>query len=62
MSFSKLVMTVLLKLYAAGNIFVKICLKAIRDTFFSNLSLWEVQGGPMFRWRWYQREGENSNF
>ena len=54
-------MTVLLKLYAADNIFVKICLKAIRDTFFSNLS-WEVQGGPMFRWRWYQREGENLNF
>ena len=31
MSFSKLVMVVLLKIYAAGKNFGRICLKAIRD-------------------------------
>ena len=34
MNLSKLVMIVLLKIYAAGKFFGKICLKAIRDTFF----------------------------
>ena len=33
-SFFKLVMIVLLKIYAAVKIFGKICLKVIRDTFF----------------------------
>ena len=34
MSFFKLVMIVLQKIYAAGKIFVKVYLKAIRNTFF----------------------------
>ena len=46
----KLVMIVLLKIYAAGKIFGKNGLKAIRDTFFSNT--WSVfrggTGGPNF--------------
>ena len=37
MSFFKLVMIVLLKIYAAVKIFGKICLKVIRDTFFFNM-------------------------
>ena len=37
MTFLKLVMIVLLKKYVAVKIFVKICLKAIRDTFSSNM-------------------------
>ena len=40
MSFFKLVKIVLLKIEAAGKIFGKICLKAIRNTFFSNM--WSV--------------------
>ena len=43
MSFFKLFMIVLLKIYTTGRIFVKICLKAIRDTFFSNM--WSVIKG-----------------
>ena len=37
MSSFKLVMVVLLKIYAAGKIFCKISLKVIRDAFFSNM-------------------------
>ena len=37
MSFFKLVMIALLKIYAASKIFDKIFLKAIIDTFFSNM-------------------------
>ena len=33
MSFSKLLMIVLLKIYTADKVFGKICLKTIRDTF-----------------------------
>ena len=45
MSFFKLVMIVLLKIYAAGKMFGKMYLKAIRNTIFSNM------------WRDQQREG-----
>ena len=48
MSFFKLVMTVLLKIYAEGKIFGKICLKAIRATFFSNI--WSVIRGEKGDW------------
>ena len=44
MSFFKLVMIVLLKIYGTGKIFGKICLKAIRDTFFSIYGLWAGKG------------------
>ena len=37
-------MIVLLKIYAAGKIFAKICLQAIRDTFFSNMRF-VIRGG-----------------
>ena len=40
MSFFKLVIIALLKIYTASKIFGKICLKAIRDAFFSNT--WSV--------------------
>ena len=40
MSFLKLLMTVLMKMHASGRIFEKFYLKAIRDTFFSNM--WSV--------------------
>ena len=43
-SFFKLVMMVLLKIYVAVKIFSKICLKAIRDIFFSNM-LSVIRGG-----------------
>ena len=43
LSFSKLVMIVLLKIYAARKFFCKICLKAIRDTFFPYM--WSVIRG-----------------
>ena len=43
MSFFKLIMIVLLKTYTASKTFGKICLKAIRDTFFSNM--WSVIRG-----------------
>ena len=49
MSFFKLVMIVLLKIYVAVKIFVKISLKAIRDTFFSNMLsviTFSLAGGP----------------
>ena len=41
-------MTVLLKIHASDKIFDKICLKAIRDTFFSNMSLWSGDRGNQF--------------
>ena len=37
MSFFKLVIIALLKIYNASKIFGKICPKAIRDTFFSDM-------------------------
>ena len=43
MNFFILAMIVLLKIYARSKIFGKICLKAIRDTFFSNM--WSVIRG-----------------
>ena len=48
MTFFKLVMIVLLKIYAAGKIFGKIYLKAIRNTFFSNM--WCVISGGKGDW------------
>ena len=47
MSFFKLVMIVLLKIYTTSKIFGKIFLKAIRDTFFPICGLWsgEREGG-----------------
>ena len=61
MSFFKLVMIVLPKIYAAGKIFGKIfgkiSLKAIRDTFFPNM--WSVIRGGKENWGWYPTEGEN---
>ena len=48
MSIFKLAMVVLLKIYVAGKIFGKISLKAIRDTFFSNM--WSVIGGGKADW------------
>ena len=47
MSSFKLVMVVLLKIYAAGKIFCKISLKNIRDNFFSNM--WSVIRGGIGR-------------
>ena len=44
MSFFKLVMMVLLKIYAAGKIFGKIYLKAIRNTFFLICGVWSAEG------------------
>ena len=38
-NFFKLVIIVLLKIYATGKIFGNICRKAIKDTFFSNIWL-----------------------
>ena len=60
MSFFKLVMIVLLKIYAAGKIFGKLCLKAIRNTFFSNM--WSVISRGKGDWEWYPTDGESSNF
>ena len=60
MTFLKLVMIVLLKKYVAVKIFVKICLKAIRDTFSSNMFVCD-QGGKE-DWGWYLTDGESSNF
>ena len=48
MSFFKLVMIVLLKIYAAGKIFRKICLNAIRDIFLSDM--WCVIRGGKGDW------------
>ena len=59
MSIFKLVMIVLLKIYVAGKIFGKICLKAIRDTFFSNM--WSVVGGGKGDWEWYPAKGGPSS-
>ena len=48
MSFFKLVMIVLLKIYVAGKVFGKIYLKAIRNTFSS--SMWSVISGEKEDW------------
>ena len=48
MSFFKLVMIVLLKIYAAGKTFGKICLNAITDTFLSDM--WCVIRGAKGDW------------
>ena len=53
-------MIVLLQIYAAGNIFGKICLKAIRDIFFSNM--WSVIREGKEDWGWYPTEMESLNF
>ena len=53
MKFFKLVMTVLQKIYATDKFFGKICLKTIRDTFFSpicGLQSVERHGGSKFWW------------
>ena len=44
MSFSKLFMIVLLRIYTARKSFDKICLKAVRDTLFSNMCSVEGEG------------------
>ena len=50
----------LLKIYAADEIFGKICLRAIRATFFSNMrSL--IRGGKG-DWGWYPTEGKVQTF
>ena len=60
MNFFKLVMIVLLKIYATSKVFDKICLNAIRDTFFSICGPWSGEGkgtgGDI------QQKGESSNF
>ena len=48
MSFIKLFMIVLLKIYTASKMFGKICQKAIGDTFFSNM--WSVIRGGKGDW------------
>ena len=48
------------KLYVAGKIFGKIYLKAIRDTFFTNM--WSVIRGGKGDWGCYPTEEESSNF
>ena len=60
MSFFKLVMIMLQKLYATDKTFGKICLKAIRETFSSNM--WSVIRGGKGDWAWYPTEGESLNF
>ena len=55
MSFFKLVMIVLLKIYTAGKMFGKICLKAIGDTFFSNIC--SVIRGGKADWGWHATQG-----
>ena len=60
MSFFKLFMTVLLKIHAAGKIFGKICLKAIRATFFSNI--WSVIRGEKGDWGDIQQIGKVQTF
>ena len=60
MSFFQLVMILLLKIYAPVKIFGKICLKAIRDTFFSNIL--PVIRGEKEDWGWDPTDGESSNF
>ena len=57
-------MTVWLKMHAAGKIFGKICLKAIRDTFFPICGLWsgEWRGDSIFWCGVYATGGGSSNF
>ena len=60
MSFFKLVMIVLLKKYATDKIFGKICLKTIRDTFFSNMR--SVIMGGKGNWGDIQQKGKVQTF
>ena len=55
MNFFKLVMILLLKIYTAGKMFGKICLKAIGDTFFSNIC--SVIRGGKADWGWHATQG-----
>ena len=59
-SFFKLVFIMLLKVFAADKIFSKICLKAIRATFFSNM--WSVIGAGKGVWGWFPTEGKVQTF
>ena len=66
MRFFKLLTIVLLKICATDKFFSKICLKIIRDIFFSS-NMWSVEGQgrnrgtQSFGMEWYPTEGEASN-
>ena len=63
MSFFKLVMIVQLKIYATGKVFGKMCLKAIRDTFFPICgSVIRRETGPNFWWGYIQQKGKVKTF
>ena len=64
MRFFKLVMIVLLKIWATDKIFGKTCLKIIRDAFFFKYVVcnrWRERGTQSFGEGWYPTEGDASN-
>ena len=55
-------MTVLLKMHASGEIFDKICLKAIRDTFFQYVVCDQGTGELIFSVVVIQQKGKTQTF
>ena len=52
----------LLKIYTADKIFGKICLKAIRATFFFNIYMWSVIRERKGNWGHIQQKGKVQTF